>query len=46
MRRVLDEDVLDMLAGAIETRVLNREGERDGAFTMKDCGWRFVQHLI
>ncbi len=44
MLRVLDEDVLDMLAVAIETRVLNREGEKDGALTMEDCGSIFVQY--
>ena len=44
MLRVLDEDVLDMLAEAIETRVLNREGEKDGALTMEDCGSIFVQY--
>ncbi len=36
-------DVLDSLAEAIETRVLNRDEEKDGAFTMKDRGSRFVQ---
>mgnify|MGYP006914654879 CR=1 FL=1 len=41
MLRVLDEDVLDSMAESIETRILSREGETDGA--NEGCS-RFVQY--
>ena len=43
MLRVLDEDVLDFLAEAIETRVLNRENDKEGAYTTTEANSRFVQ---
>ncbi len=43
MLRVLDEDVLDLLAEAIETRILNRENDKEGEATSAEVNSRFVQ---
>ncbi len=43
MLRVIDEDVLDLLAEAIEARVFNRENEKEGAHTMDEGSSIFVQ---
>ena len=43
MLRVLDEDVLYIIAVAIENRVLSRDGEKDRPLAMEDRGSRIVQ---